>query len=134
MSISLPVYIKTLIVFTVVVMEMQPVEIPEFPKLRGEEAIETLCCHILELEEQRGKELSDKQTTALIKFVKGLISSIEVETSSTTAMTNLARSMISSFEAETRLSPSDKEMRARWFGENKTKENQLRWLRYIFTT
>jgi len=58
---------------------MQPIEIPEFPKLRGEEAIEALCDFVNELEEQRGKELTDKQTTALIKFAWGLISSIEAE-------------------------------------------------------
>ena len=115
------------------VMEMQPIEVPDFPRLRGEEAIEALCYHVLELEEQRGKELSDKQTTALIKLVKELISSIEAETPSSTAMTKLAKSLISSIEAEKRSSPSDKEIRARWLGENKTKENQLRWLRYIFT-
>ena len=60
-------------------MEMQPVEIPEFPRLRGEEAIEALQNLIRELQEQRGKELTDKQTNALIKFSLGLISSIEEE-------------------------------------------------------
>jgi len=61
-------------------METQSIETPEFPRLCGEEAIEALCCHILELEEQRGKELTDKQTTALIKLTKRLISSIEADT------------------------------------------------------
>jgi len=56
---------------------MQPVEIPEFPKLCGEEAIEALYDFVDEVEEQRGKELTDKQTTALIKFAWGLISTIE---------------------------------------------------------
>ena len=59
------------------VTEMQRVEIPEFPVLRGEEAVEALYGFIRELEEQRGKELTDKQTTALIEFSLGLISSIE---------------------------------------------------------
>lgn len=58
---------------------MEPIEIPEFPKLRGEEAIEALYDFVDELEDQRGKELTDKQTTALIKFAWGLISSIEAE-------------------------------------------------------
>jgi len=93
-------------------METRSTRTPEFTRLRGEEAIEALCCQVIELEEQRGKELTDKQTTALIKLVKELISSIE---------------------AEERSSPSDKEIRARWLGENKTKDDQLRWLRYIFT-
>lgn len=58
---------------------MQPIQIPEFPKLRDEEATEALHDFIKELEEQRGKELTDKQTTALIKFSLGLISSIEAD-------------------------------------------------------
>ncbi|NIR86176.1 hypothetical protein GWO13_00855 [Candidatus Bathyarchaeota archaeon] len=53
--------------------------IPEFPRLRGEEAIRALFVLIHELEEQGGKELTDKQTTALIKIAKGLIFSIEEE-------------------------------------------------------
>lgn len=61
------------------VMEMQPVLIPEFPKLRGEEAIEVLHNFIREFEEQGGKELTTKQTNALTKFSLGLISSIEAE-------------------------------------------------------
>ena len=94
------------------VMETRSIKTPEFPRLRGGEAIEALCYYILELEEQRGKELTEKQTTALIKLTKRLISSIE---------------------AETRLSIADKEIRARWLGENKAKKSQLKWLRYIFT-
>ena len=58
---------------------MQFVEIPEFPRLCGQKAVEALCDFVDELEEQRGEELTDKQTTALIKFARGLISSIEVE-------------------------------------------------------
>ena len=54
-----------------------PIEIPEFPKLRGKNAIKALHGLIAELEEQRGKELTDKQTKALIKAAKGLISSIQ---------------------------------------------------------
>jgi len=61
-------------------MEMQPIEIPEFEILRGEKAIEALNVFINELEGQRDKELTDKQTNALIKMAKGLISSIEAET------------------------------------------------------
>jgi len=59
---------------------MQLIEIPEFEILRGEKAIEALNVFINELEEQRGKELTDKQTNALIKLAKGLISSIDAET------------------------------------------------------
>ena len=58
---------------------MQFIETPEFPRLRGEKAVEALYDFVDELEGQRGEELTDKQTTALIKFAKGLISSIEVE-------------------------------------------------------
>jgi len=64
---------------------MQPVEIPEFPKLYGEEAIKALHGFIDELGEQRGKELTKKQTAALIKFAEGLISTIESERLSNTS-------------------------------------------------
>ena len=64
---------------------MQPIEIPEFPRLRGEKAIEALCDFIDKLEEQRGEELTKKQTTTLVKLAKGLISSIEAETLSDTS-------------------------------------------------
>jgi len=59
---------------------MQPIEIPKFPILRGEEAIEALYDFINELKEGRGKELTDKQTNALVKLAEELISSIEAET------------------------------------------------------
>ena len=59
---------------------MQLIDIPEFPRLRGEKAIEALYDFVDELEKQRSEELTDKQTKALIKFAKGLISSIEAET------------------------------------------------------
>lgn len=61
---------------------MQLIEIPEFVILRGEEAIEALSGFIDELEQQRGQTLTDKQTDALIKLARGLISSIETEMSS----------------------------------------------------
>ena len=58
---------------------MQFIEIPEFPRLRGQKAVEALYEFVNELEEQRGEELTDKQAKALIKFAWGLISSIEAE-------------------------------------------------------
>ena len=67
------------------VSEMNPVVIPEFPRLRGEEAIGALSDFMYELEEQRGKDLTDKQTDALIRVTKGLISSIEAEIRSSTS-------------------------------------------------
>ncbi len=60
-------------------METRCIETTEFPRLRGYEAVEALCYYIIELEEERGKELTDKQTTAMIKLMKRLISSIEAE-------------------------------------------------------
>ena len=59
---------------------MQLIDIPEFPRLRGEKAIEALYDFVDELEKQRSEELTDKQTKALIKFAEELISSIETET------------------------------------------------------
>jgi len=70
---------------SVLVMEMQPVEIPKFPTLHGEKAIKILYDFINELETQRGEELTEKQTTTLIKIAKGVISSIETETLSDTS-------------------------------------------------
>jgi len=72
---------------------MQHVKIPEFPILRGEEAIEALQEFVRELEEQRGKELTDKQITALTKLSFGLISSIQAENRSNTIMNNLCEEM-----------------------------------------
>ena len=63
---------------------MQPVEIPKFRTLHGEKAIKALYDFINELEAQKGEELTEKQTIALIKIAKGVISSIEAETLSGT--------------------------------------------------
>lgn len=64
---------------------MQYIEIPEFPTLRGKEAIKALNEYISELKERRSKELTKKQTKALIKLARGLISAIEAETLSAAA-------------------------------------------------
>jgi hypothetical protein len=53
-----------------------------FPRLRGEEAIETLQYFIKKLE-QGNKDLTKKQTTSLMKVASGLIASIETELSGT---------------------------------------------------
>jgi len=58
---------------------LQYIKIPKLPIWRGEEAIEALHENIKEFEQQRGKELTDKQADAMIKLAKGLISSIEAE-------------------------------------------------------
>jgi hypothetical protein len=71
------------------VIEMQLIDIPESPRLRGEKAIEALYDFVDELEKQRSEELTDKQTTALIKFARGLISSIEAETRSSISDGNI---------------------------------------------
>ena len=62
---------------------MHVVRVPESPRLRGEEAIEALRGFVGELEGERGWELTDKQTAALVQFSLGLISSIEAENQST---------------------------------------------------
>ncbi len=84
------IFIEKKLTFTLV-MEMQPIEIPKFPRLRGQKAIKALYDFINELEEQRGKELTDKQTTALIKLANGLISSIKREARSGTSDIDIAR-------------------------------------------
>ncbi len=58
---------------------MRHIGAPEFPKLRGKEAKRALLELIREYEEERGKDLTDKQANALVKIAKGLISSIEME-------------------------------------------------------
>lgn len=49
---------------------MGSIEIPEFPVLCGAKAVKALYDFIGELEEQRGEELTEKQTDALIKLAK----------------------------------------------------------------
>lgn len=56
-----------------------PIEIPEFPTLRGEKAVKALHDFVAELEEKRRGESADKQTTSLIKIAKELISTIQVD-------------------------------------------------------
>ena len=63
----------------VLVMKMQSIKIPEFPKLRGEEAIGALYDFVEELENLKNKELTEKQIAALTKFAWGLTASIEAE-------------------------------------------------------
>ena len=60
-------------------MKMQSIEIPEFPRLRGEEAIGALYDFVEELGNRKGKELTEKQIATLTKFAWGLTSSIEAE-------------------------------------------------------
>jgi hypothetical protein len=64
---------------------MQYIEIPEFPTLRGGEAKRALYEYIRELKEQKSKELTEKQTKALIKLAQGLIFAIESESCSAAA-------------------------------------------------
>jgi len=70
---------------------MQPIEVPKFPTLHGKKAIKALNAFINELETQECKELTENQTTALIKLAKGLISSIEAETHSDTCSSSVKK-------------------------------------------
>jgi len=58
---------------------MQPIELPKLTRLSGKRAIKSLQAFINELEEERGEELTNRQTDALIRIAKELISAIEVE-------------------------------------------------------
>ena len=60
-------------------MEMQFIEVPEFQRLHGENAIEALYDFVDSLERQKDKELTDKQTQTLIKFAWGMVSSLKAE-------------------------------------------------------
>lgn len=61
---------------------MQEFQVPKSHILQGKEAIKALNEYIGELEQYTGEDLTKTQTTALIKLAKGLISTIEDETSS----------------------------------------------------
>lgn len=87
----------------ILVMWMRYIEIPEFLVLRGEKAVKALCDFISELEEQRGKELTEKQTDALIKLARGLISSIEAEEQAATSDKDIKRTWFVSAPAHTPL-------------------------------
>jgi hypothetical protein len=76
---------------------MEYLTIPTFQTLRGEEAIKSLTEYIKELEEQKPMELTEKQTNALIKSAKGLIASIESETSKA-SMKNIKQGHCVSFK------------------------------------
>ncbi len=56
---------------------MQSFEIPKFPVLYGEDAVQALKSYIKEIEEQTVEGLSERQTKALICVAQGLISTIE---------------------------------------------------------
>lgn len=58
---------------------MRQIEIPKTVVLHGEKAINALYDFISELETQKPQELTEKQTAALIRVAKGLISSIEAD-------------------------------------------------------
>lgn len=64
-------------------MKMQRVEIPEFPGLRDEKAMEALNDFIDEIFDRvmrkNGEELTDAQAIIMIRFAKGLMSSIKAE-------------------------------------------------------
>ena len=60
-------------------IEMQFIEVPEFQRLHGENAIEALYDFVDSLERQKDKELTNKQTQTLIKFAWGLVSSLKAE-------------------------------------------------------
>lgn len=59
---------------------MQELQVPKSHLLQGKEAITALNEYIGELEQYTGEDLTRTQTAALIKLAKGLISSIENET------------------------------------------------------
>lgn len=60
--------------FSMVVMQIS--ETTDLEALNGRKAIEALCDYVEELEKQRGKHLTGKQTDAMIRLASELISSI----------------------------------------------------------
>jgi hypothetical protein len=59
--------------------QMEYIKIPETIRISGTEAIQSLNEYISELQQQTNKELTKKQKSAMIKFARGLIASIENE-------------------------------------------------------
>ncbi len=59
---------------------MKPIKMPKIVCLKGKEAVAALSTFIDELEKQRGKELTDKQTDALIRIANELITHLTAET------------------------------------------------------
>lgn len=84
---------------------MRYIEIPQFPVLQGEQAVKALHGFIRELEEPRKEELTEKQTVALIKLAKGLISSIEGERQAATLAKDVKEKHFVTFIHSPLLSP-----------------------------
>ena len=78
-------------------MWMRYVEIPQFPVLRGEQAVNALQDYIAELKGQENSELTEKQVAALVKLARGLISSIEAEKQAVTSGKDLKRKRSATF-------------------------------------
>jgi hypothetical protein len=58
---------------------MQSIDVPEFLRMRREEAIGALSDVVTELENRNGKEPTEKESAALTKLVQGLTVSINAE-------------------------------------------------------
>lgn len=58
---------------------MQPLRMPEFSVLHGEDAIVALREYINELEENGDEDLTERQAKVMIKLAKQLISTIKAE-------------------------------------------------------
>jgi hypothetical protein len=56
------------------------IEIPDSSILRGDEAVEALRYFVNQVEEQRGKKITEKQADALLKIADALIVTIKAET------------------------------------------------------
>jgi hypothetical protein len=56
------------------------IEIPDSLILRGDEAVEALQYFVNQVEEQRGKKITEKQADALLKIADALIVTIKAET------------------------------------------------------
>jgi hypothetical protein len=59
---------------------MQYYDRPEILTLKGDEAAEALREYLRELQGHQPEELTERQTEAMIRITKGLISAIEAET------------------------------------------------------
>ena len=81
-------------------MEMQTLATPNFEVLDGMEAVATLWEYIGELEDRRGKDLTTRQTDAMIRLAKALISSINFHMRESAEAERMCAELQSNIESE----------------------------------
>jgi hypothetical protein len=81
-------------------MELQTLATPNLEVLDGMKAVATLWEYISELEDRRGKDLTERQTDAMIRLAKALISSINFHMRESAEAERLCAELQANVEAE----------------------------------